>query len=204
MTTSTINNNQTTTEFEDGTCVSRRYFKDWNFSAYPLEEENEQLKLIFRQLNYNFFNDSRIADDKDINYNISYRQYYTYYETINRMYEHPEEITAVIDRYETRIEKLEEDKKYLNKKLDELEDLVPNDGESIEDLRNENELLRLEKQNLEEENEELRNTNIADREIRMLRQTIRQQMQTIASLQMQLNQNRINRDSFNPMEDIEE
>ena len=57
---------------------------------------------------------------------------------------------------------------------------------------------------LERENEELRHsntTNTSDEEIRMLRQTIRRQMQTIASLQLRLNQNRINRDSFNPTED---
>ena len=182
MTNSTINtNNQTTTE-----------------------KENEQLRLTIEELNSNFINDSWIAENIDRHYDRYYTQYYSYYETINFLYEHPEYIASEIYGYETRIEKLEKDNEYLDKKLIELENLVPYDGESIEDLRYENELLRLETQNLQEENEELRNTNIADREIRMLRQTIRQQMQTIASLQMQLNQNRINRDSFNPMEDIEE
>ena len=45
---------------------------------------------------------------------------------------------------------------------------------------------------LQDEIGELRNSNTSNEEIRMLRQTIRRQMQTIASLQLRLNQQRTN------------
>ena len=64
--------------------------------------------------------------------------------------------------------------------------------------------LERENENLKYKNEQLRNSNTSNDEMRMLRQTIRRRTQTIASLQLQLNQARINRDSFNPMEDTQE
>ena len=64
--------------------------------------------------------------------------------------------------------------------------------------------LRVKKEGLEDEIDELRNSKTSNEEARALRQTIRRQMQTIASLQLQLNQHKINRDSFNPTEDTQE
>ena len=47
-------------------------------------------------------------------------------------------------------------------------------------------------QKLQLENDELRDSKISNEEMRALRQTIRRQAQTIASLQLRLNQSRIN------------
>ena len=87
---------------------------------------------------------------------------------------------------------------------DELRDELADQQEKIDKLEHKKYKLEIKIEDLEAEIEELRNSKTSNEEARMLRQTIRRQMQTIASLQLQLNQARINRDSFNPMEDTQE
>ena len=87
---------------------------------------------------------------------------------------------------------------------DKLRDESADQQEQIDKLEHKKYKLEIKIEELEDEIDELRNSKTSNEEARALRQTIRQQMQTIASLQLQLNQHKINRDSFNPMEDTRE
>ena len=149
-------------------------FQDGTIFTYWRAREIWEQKSYSLTLNY--YDEERKFLAKIEEYEYYYERYYKNYWTHHQLYNDP------VKLFEFICESINEEKRYFKE---------------MEKLEKENE-------KLEEENEELKNSSVPIEEVRALRQTIRQQMQTIASLQMRLNQNRINRDSFNPMEDIEE
>ena len=149
-------------------------FQDGTIFTYWTARERWERKNYSLTLNY--FDEERKFLGKIEEYEYYYQCYYENYWTHNRLYHDPIELMEFIN------DTIEEEK-YHMKEYDEMQEKI---------------------ENLEKENQELKNSSTPEAEVRALRQTIRRQMQTIASLQMQLNQNRINRDSFNPTEDMDE